>query len=191
MKSCPSCDMNGPPCGFGANRARKDGLSVYCRDCQRTRGRVTSSVYREKNPGMDAKRLSENRANPEYLEAERARARVIYWSNPDKLRAKARATTKRLWRKWFAQNPERWTAQKAKYRANLLNATPAWSDFEAIKLVYAEARRVSSQTGVAHHVDHMVPLKGKNVCGLHVSWNLQLLTSTENQSKGNKLLAAA
>ncbi len=52
--------------------------------------------------------------------------------------------------------------------------------------IYREARRVTKLTGTWHHVDHIIPLNGKDVCGLHVPWNLQILTAVDNMFKSNK-----
>lgn len=65
-------------------------------------------------------------------------------------------------------------------------ATPMWVDRQAIAAVYAECRQRSRATGVLHHVDHIVPLQGVSVSGLHVHWNLQVLTASENSSKSNR-----
>ena len=58
--------------------------------------------------------------------------------------------------------------------------------FDNILSVYKERDKVTKQTGVEHHVDHIVPLLGKNVCGLHVPWNMQILPAKQNRIKSNK-----
>jgi 5-methylcytosine-specific restriction endonuclease McrA len=62
-------------------------------------------------------------------------------------------------------------------------ATPLWADLEKIKAVYAESERLSFDTGVRHHVDHIIPLRGESVCGLHVHWNLRAIPWRENLTK--------
>ena len=62
---------------------------------------------------------------------------------------------------------------------------------EQMAALYAKARALTVATGVPHEVDHIHPLVGANFSGLHVPWNLQILTSSENKRKGNRLLEAA
>lgn len=73
-----------------------------------------------------------------------------------------------------------------KRRSSRLQRTPAWADLERIKAIYAEAQRISTETGVLHVVDHDVPLLGKLVSGLHVHENLKIITALENSRKRNK-----
>jgi len=82
-----------------------------------------------------------------------------------------------------------YNAQWMKYHANKLNATPSWltqDHHEQIKLIYAHAKECEMLTGDKYHVDHIVPLQGENVSGLHVPWNLQVLPADINIAKSNK-----
>ncbi len=66
-------------------------------------------------------------------------------------------------------------------RKHILIRIPKWANLEKIREIYKKSKK-------GYHVDHIIPLQGKNVSGLHVENNLQYLTATQNISKGNKLL---
>lgn len=88
-------------------------------------------------------------------------------------------------KKYRQNNLAKVYANNAKYRASLRGATPSWVDKEAIAGMYQLAA-IFNSTGINLHVDHIVPLKSKHVCGLHTEDNLRLLPATENITKGNR-----
>lgn len=78
------------------------------------------------------------------------------------------------------------TADGAARRARINRATPAWADRAAIKAVFSQADFLTKTTGILHEVDHIVPLKGRLVSGLHVHWNLRAIPASENRAKSNR-----
>lgn len=73
-----------------------------------------------------------------------------------------------------------------KRRAAKLNRTPPWADLDAMRAIYDKSQRLTAETGIPHHVDHILPLQGKLVSGLHVAANLQVIPASENIRKRNK-----
>ena len=104
---------------------------------------------------------------------------------PEEMRERKRAQARASNRK----NPARIKANKIKYERKLSQATPSWLTAEqwaAMNAVYEEARRRTRETGIVHQVDHIHPLQGKTLSGLHVPWNLQVLTASQNVAKSNR-----
>lgn len=111
---------------------------------------------------------------------EAIKAKTAAWSrtNPDARRAAVQ--------RWRNKNKDWVALQNAKRRAAVVAATPTWADEAEIASVYRRARELTEETGEVHSVDHIVPLRGRNVCGLHVQDNLRVITWSENARKGNR-----
>jgi len=92
-------------------------------------------------------------------------------------------------KEYYFNNKQDYYVRKAKRRAKQLDRTPSWlteHDLLHIKCIYSVCDMLNREGNEPYEVDHIVPLQGKNVCGLHVPWNLRVVTRTENRSKGNK-----
>lgn len=161
--------------------------------------RESSRKWREKNPEkVKAKNAAIYAADPVGN-----KARVEEWrrANPDKVRERAKewsaANSEKVirWRaesarRWAKKFPERKAAAVRLYQASRRQAVPPWADRKAMLAFYAEARRLTLETGMPHHVDHIIPINHPLVCGLHVETNLQVLPAKANISKGNRLPTA-
>jgi hypothetical protein len=100
-------------------------------------------------------------------------------------------TIRKYKKAWKKANPEEVKAATNDRRRRHKDATPKWLSVEQkaeIRKIYKRAIQFCKDKPKAYAVDHIVPLMGKEVCGLHVPWNLQILSAEENFKKNNKLL---
>jgi hypothetical protein len=206
-KKCFSCTELKDIQLFNKDSKARDGLCYYCKDCRKEQKRqyylenkqdisYRQKQYTNKNKDKVKERAVAYRSkNKELIKIKQKQiyhkqkekrleyAKVRYQANKDAIKAKVKEYT--------VKNRHKTNAIKAKYRASKYNATPKWltkQHLEEIKVFYKEAKKLSEDTGELYQVDHIVPLQGVEVCGLHVPWNLQILTKTENISKFNKLV---
>lgn len=142
---------------------------------------------------LDNKKRSEKPKS----EASKAAGKRYYEKNREAVKARANARPKnevtQYKRKYKEANPELYKAlvsvRKRRHRA----ATPKWVTPEqklAMRQLYLQAMELTKLTGERYVVDHIVPLISDEVCGLHVPWNLRVITQEENLKKSNKLLDA-
>lgn len=193
MKTCNTCRQEK---GLDAFYKRSDGYKdIYRSDCKECLANKAAKKYA---------------ADPEKFLSMGKRWRTL---NPEqeKVRGKRRRKLNRIEenrrvREWTKQNPENVKLAQQRYRARfpeklayicalrkarLKKATPKWLSKKHKKQIlafYAAAQELSKKTGIPHHVDHMVPMAGREVMGFHVPWNLRVIPASENLRKSNLLI---
>lgn len=169
--SCTRCGKTARLTGVGWEKENPDKRNAYSREYAKGKWRDWHNEYRRGRKGARAEEARKYRAkNPD---AARERRRNYYAKNKDKL-LKYRSDYLRK-HPWFNR------AASSRNRAIIKQRTVPWADLEAIKEFYRNCPNNMV-------VDHIIPLKGKNVCGLHVLSNLQHMTPEENRAKSNNLL---
>lgn len=176
-KVCGNCKSEKPLEMFYKSVTNKYGRMKNCKECDNSR----------RDSWRDENRERVNNTNQDYRKSDPERRR-----RTDKEDRRKHPEKHKGYRTKFRRNnPGKINAKTAKRRAQKLQATPKWLTKEQkqeIQAIYIEAARLTRETGIKHHVDHIIPLLGKGVRGLHVPWNLQILTAEDNMKKGNKIL---
>lgn len=186
-KICTKCKEELDVSKFHKDKSSKDDLVGTCKVCVST----YNKEYRENNKEKEAVRAKEwNLANKE----RQAKNGKIY----RKANKKRKAETNKIWyqdnkesqaeysKLWQQNNPDKVNAKTARYKASKLQRTVSYANNSKIQALYTKAQRLTNETGILHHVDHIIPLQSPVVSGLHIENNLQVITATENLSKGNK-----
>jgi hypothetical protein len=127
-------------------------------------------------------------------ELTKERARAWHLANPEKVsekniayKTKNKEKLIKYNRSWWSKNKDKRAAYEGKRRAVQLQRTPSWDpDARLIVAKYQVAAMLSQASGTPYHVDHIIPLQGKNVSGLHVFSNLRVIPGAENVKKSNK-----
>lgn len=207
MKICSNCKLEKLITEFSKCTSATDGLKYQCKTClnssyknyrEKNKEKVKNSQRKciSKNPDKykemrKLSKLKNKQRNSDRdklyrqinIEKFKEKERLYRIENAEKIKKSKSEYKKRNRGKINAATAKRWTSK--------LKATPKWITKEhlvEIENLYIEAKRLESIDSIPRHVDHIIPLQGKIVSGLHVPWNLAITTAEDNIKKGNKLL---
>lgn len=182
MKECKYCGLRLHFICFHARKASPDGLSFKCKECSKKYRLENKERYRELRKAW----------HESHKHDERKKALQYYYDNREYCINRARNWKSKNTDKlvgYIKKNLPQYNARTAIRRAALLKRTPLWltpSDTSAMSRLYEQCKEMEKETGLKYHVDHILPLQGKRVSGLHVPSNVRILTAKENMTKGNR-----
>lgn len=197
-KTCTKCNKTKTVDLFYKRSDQPGKYTSQCRACKRAHDNAHCAL-----PEIKAKRseyFKKLRATPEHQAKESAYKHAYYQlpqvKDAGKIKQRIRRMNpdvvkqERLRDAAYAKaHPEKFAMKTRKRKVEKLKRTPFWlNDGQLFELecIYKYCASLRS-IGFDYEVDHIVPLQGKTVSGLHVPWNLQLLTASENSSKGNRI----
>lgn len=197
MKICANkkCKQTNPQLieNFNKNKRSKDSLNPICKSCVA----IQNFKYYEKNREKRLKYHKEYAQTPigrdsgknsrkKYSKTDKGKLAQNRYS--ESVGGKIARSQRHKGHRQTLKGKSNHCAVQVQRRAFKLQATPCWLTKEQSKQIqtfYVEAAKLTKEKGINYHVDHILPLQGVNICGLHVSWNLQVLTESENSQKNN------
>jgi hypothetical protein len=156
MNTCSVCQQVKPPEAFYVRNKATGARETWCIPCRLAKNKAWAESNRDYQRSLTRRWYAENKDT--HLENSRA---------------------------WYASNRHRKLATTTAREKRCAIATPKWADKELIASTYWMAQFLSFAVGRQYHVDHIVPLQSKKVCGLHTHANLSIVPAQENWSKFN------
>jgi hypothetical protein len=167
-KHCCQCEILKPLSAFSKNKRTKDGYKYSCKQC----------ISQEYFANREAEILKRKQHYQENKEQYIARAKVWKKENPEKVRLDRK--------QWNDKNKPLKAFYTSSRRSYTKRATPPWANLNKIQEIFEQASQQTQETGIVYSVDHIIPLRGKLVSGLHVEHNLRVIPKLENCRKGNR-----
>lgn len=196
-KFCKKCQTLKNFADFGRDKGRADGLTYRCLACRKEANTANADVIRKQKKEhysrhrgvlLERKKLS----YAQNSEQKRKYGRERYAQNKERILEKNKqyfASHPDYYKQFRRNNPEKVNSKESKRKAAKLQRIPCWltaDDFWMIEQAYEICALRTKVTGIEWHVDHIIPLQGKKVSGLHTPYNLQVIPASINTSKGNK-----
>ena len=182
MPRCCTCKLQKNAEFFSVSTVTKTGFAKRCKACMNKASRKSYQNNLEKQRERSRKRTAEHPEKRKFSRDSWINKNIDYFQDYYKKNKDRIVKNQNYYKK---RNPVVINLISSAYRAKKFNATPQWANRELIKMWY-EVAAVLRRSGVNFQVDHIVPLAGENVCGLHTHDNLQILTKAENVRKKNR-----